>query len=167
MNRDQCTCGIVAKRFGKADLLLRRQPCGREVRSAEPIAKLLREQFNHSCAIAIGRLDDLHQRRPSPRLEPEKSTTKRRPRPALQRAGIVSPKPESARHCPLPRFRCRIEHKRIRGIEGNRPKQLHSRGPPVCGSSHDGMRNAVNKALRPTSVLPSWVTSKSPLSAMS
>jgi hypothetical protein len=131
-------------------LLLGRGPRCRKIGRTKAIDQLLGKKLHQTAAIRFSCVNDLHQCRPAPRLDPEEATAKSRPILASQTGRIPVVEPERARHGPVARFRCHVEHEGVRWIERDGAQELHRRGPPVAGSSHDGTASAGTNSRRPS-----------------
>jgi hypothetical protein len=108
----------------------------------------------------------LNERRPCERTVAEKAAAERRTFLADERGKINAVKRKSGRDRPLPRFGGDWEYEGVRRIEPDGTQEFHSRGPPLCGSSHDGAASFGPGQWCSTG-LPTRVTSNSPLSPMS
>ena len=159
----QHALGMIAERGGKGDLLLGRRTRGCEIGSTEALDQPLRQQLDGRRAVLLARLDDLHQRRPAERVDAEKARAKRRARLAFQRRRIEVRERERPRDGPFAGLGGLLEHEGIGRIEPDGAQQLHVRGPPVAGSSHDGTASAAARSCRSGSFWPRHRTSRSPL----
>ena len=123
--------------------------------------QLRREPIDDVPAISLVRFDDLSQRRAAERAQSQKAGAECGARLALQACRVAMRKGEGARHGPFTGLRRLIENERIRRIEPDGAQQLHRRGPPVVGSSQDGMSSAGSNFRRVRSpVAPNTTQSK-------
>src|SRR5215472_1973999 len=137
-----------AERLRKGDLLFRGKACGRKIRRSETFHQLFREKFHQRAAIVLRRVDDLHQCRPAPGPHSEKTAAESRTLLAAQLGWVPITKSERARYRPIARLGRSVEHERVGWIERDGAQELHKRGPPSFGSSHEGETKASFRSRR-------------------
>src|SRR5205085_11180879 len=124
------------------------------------------QKLHQRTAILLRGVDDLHQRRPAPRLHAEEAAAECRAVLSRERSRIAVAEAKRARHRPVARFRRHVEHKRVGGIERDGTQQFHSSGPPVFGSSHVGFASACASWIGAAFSPPIRCTTRSPLASM-
>ena len=135
-HRDQHPCGVIAKRGGERDLLLRGRARCRDIRSSEVLHEPRRQQFDGCRAIFFGRFDNSYQGRPTEGVDPQKAGAKGASRLARQRCWIELCEHEGARYGPFARLRRLVENKGIRRISPDGLQKLH----PVLHLPASGLR---------------------------
>jgi len=105
--------GMISERCRKGDLFLRGWQRDCKIGGAKAVNKLPCQRRNRRRAILRARLDDVHQRRPAERFDPQEARAKRRPRLALEARRVQMRKGEGAGYGPLAGLRRGFEQKRI------------------------------------------------------
>jgi hypothetical protein len=121
--------GEVAERGGEGDLLLSRDPPGRQVRRAEMTDQPLRQRFNRLQPIVLARVDDHRQRRPAEGADAEETGMKSSARLRAKLCRIETREGEGAGDGPLAGLGGLGEDERVRGVDPNGAQQLHLEGP--------------------------------------
>src|SRR5262249_24721330 len=140
---------------------------GREIGRPEPLDQTLCKHFDDCGAVVLARLDDLHQGRPTERIDAEEAAAKGRARLADEPLRVDAKERESAGDCPFAGFGRLTEHEGVRRIEANGFDELHSRGPPVSASSHAVSASLAINGRRSTSLFGARRTRRSPLASIS
>src|SRR6185503_35108 len=152
----------VADGGGEGDLLRGCSPGGVETRGAEALHQSLRQQGDRRGTVRLAGLDHLHERGPAERVDAEETRPEGRAPLSLEARHIHRREGEGARHRPFARLRRALEHEGVRRVEPDGAQELHERGPPVVGSSQDGVASASASEWRSGSALPRQRTSRSP-----